>query len=295
MTDIKITLDIIALAKITRYFEFYTRPCEYQIGNVNLNSEIDICPPGRNGQIPNNDELKYCEEFLSKLATFNVYKGNKFITATFIEKVPLNHIITLMFYFGVGFLMKELKGLVQQDFELYYEIIPIVIGMAGLNHPISKRFVDFTKKNVIIPMSFYDRSIEFFENINKRLITKSFRSDLRRQKYLNRVLVFQTCSLCKIEEIIKYFEFGLTFIKSMCCQSTVHIGVCKTLCFRNSICRICNKHFRSEFNYESRNVVSNRAKLIRQNLFIDRSRYKGMNMFKFAYPSLNYHNKIERN
>ena len=187
MTDIKITLDIIALAKITRYFEFYARPCEYQIGNVNLNSEIDICPPGRNGQIPNNDELKYCEEFLSKLATFNVCKGNKFITATFIKKVPLNHIITLMFYFGVGFLMKELKGLVQQDFELYYEIIPIVIEMAGLNHPISKRFVDFTKKNM---MSCYGKSIEFFVNINKRLVRKSFRSDLRRQKYLNRVLVY---------------------------------------------------------------------------------------------------------
>ena len=94
-----------------------------------------------------------------------------------------------MFYFGVGFLMKELKGLLQQDFELYYEIIPIVIEMAGLNHPISKRFVDFTKKNMIIPMSCYGKSIEFFVNINKRLIRKSFRSDLRRQKYLNRVLV----------------------------------------------------------------------------------------------------------
>lgn len=268
-------------------FEFYTRPNGYRINNEDIQSEIEIYPPTLSGKIANDKDLQYCSKFLTKLSNFNTRRGNKFITTEFVNNVPLSIIVYYAFYFGVGFLLREMNALLQQDFELYHSILPMVIKLAGLNHPLSKRFVDFTKNNVILPMSFYNKSIEFFGNINKRVISRASRSEFRRQVYLNKVLVIQKCKICKISDVIKYFEFGLKFVKSACCHSTVHIGICQALCFRNSICKICNKNLNLQFDLEFERVISKRIKLIKYNMFTDRIKYKGLNMIKFSYPVTN--------
>lgn len=284
-----IELDILSLIDKCEFFGHYSRPIGVAVDTNSINDEIDVLPPPFKGRIPTAKDINYCKIFLERVAGFNITTDNRCLSSKFVksEQIPLEIIIKYILFYGVNFMITELKYLLQEDFNSFYQILPLFIKYAGITHPISIEIIEFARTYAIMPLSLYVKPDVFFQSLTERKLNKFKRDELRHDRYLEKVLVSQTCALCRHKDVIKFFEFGTHFIKTICCNSSIHVGFCKNINFENNRCKICNKHLIASSQVEPDSELNRRMKLYKSNVFKDNDIYKGVNMLQFVYPKIN--------